>query len=220
MIQTGLDAAMEEYLNGGVSRFIQHRERMESYLATRELPGSSTAAAAGASGKADEGEESDASEVYMDACEDAPMESPAAITSAAPSVVAAGATSAAPLASPVLTSVTASPLPEWHTGPSVLPRDPLAANPLSEWHPPPAVANASALPAPPPDFPREWTTLVASDVVHMAMDTQHPATAAEETAGPGESSPSVRRLSDAYIAGMPSKRRRVRETPHVSPNQP
>ena len=44
IIQNGLEGAIQEYLSGGVSRFIQHRERIQSYLTTRDLPGTSTAA--------------------------------------------------------------------------------------------------------------------------------------------------------------------------------
>lgn len=41
LFQRGVDAVMREYLTSGVTRFIENRERMQSYLVTRPLPASS-----------------------------------------------------------------------------------------------------------------------------------------------------------------------------------
>ena len=153
----------------------------------------------------------------MDACEDAPMESPSTAA-----VAPSGSTpNNNETTSPLLTSVTAAPLPEWQSESFSPPKDPLAPNPLSEWRSP-DVDIVSHLPPPPPDFPPEWTAIVASDVAQMTMEARNssasiPAASANpasdssmsEEAARIESSPSVRRFSDAYLAGMPSKRRKV-----------
>ncbi|KAH9284045.1 Large proline-rich protein BAG6 [Echinococcus granulosus] len=207
LIQRGLDAVMREYLENGVARFVENRERMQSYLVTRPLPASSTISpppSEASCAKVDVADDSDVSEVYMDASEDAPLGSPSTATAATVSNDAATRAARAE-------AIGSAALPEWDTDSASLPTDPLAPNPDSEW-----LASSdeySPLPSTPASFPPEWTTLVASDVTQMAVASSAAAAGsgeAEEATSEGDdASPAVRRLSDAYIAGMPSKRRRV-----------
>lgn len=143
----------------------------------------------------------------MDASEDAPLGPPSAGSAVAvPNNAATSAVRAE--------SIGTVALPEWNSDPASLPTDPLAPNPDSEWLA--SSDECSPLLSVPPSFPPEWTTLVASDVAQMAVASSTAATTAEEGTSEGDdASTAVRRLSDAYIAGMPSKRRRVCES--ISP---
>ncbi|VDM26662.1 unnamed protein product [Hydatigera taeniaeformis] len=204
LVQRGVDTVMREYLSNGVTRFVENRERMQSYLVTRPLPASSGVSSPHPDTscvKVDVADDSEGSEVYMDASEDAPLGSPS--VGAVATVPIDTATSAVKA-----DAISTAALPEWHIDSESLPTDPLAPNPDSEW-----LASSddySPLPSTPASFPPEWTTLVASDVAQMAVTSSTTVATAEEGTSDGDdTSPAVRRLSDAYIAGMPSKRRRV-----------
>lgn len=136
----------------------------------------------------------------MDASEDTPLGPPSA--GASITVPNNAATSAARAE-----AIGTAALPEWDLDSASLPTDPLAPNPDSEWL---ASSDEFSLLSTPASFPPEWTTLVASDVAQMAVASSTAAITAEEGASEGDdASFAARRLSDAYIAGMPSKRRRV-----------
>ncbi|KAL5108801.1 hypothetical protein TcWFU_003991 [Taenia crassiceps] len=203
LVQRGVDAVMSEYLSSGVTRFIENRERMQSYLVTRPLSVSSNISPTPDAScvKVDVADDSDVSEVYMDASEDALLGSPSAgIAVTVPNDVATNTARAE--------AIGAAALPEWNSDPASLPTDPLAPNPDSEWLA--SHDECSPLLSTPASFPPEWTTLVASDVAQMAVASPTAFTTSEEGTSEGnDASSAVRRLSDAYIAGMPSKRRRV-----------
>uniref|UniRef100_A0A5K3F316 Ubiquitin-like domain-containing protein n=2 Tax=Mesocestoides corti TaxID=53468 RepID=A0A5K3F316_MESCO len=144
--------------------------------------------------KMETAEDSDVSDAYLDASEDAPMASADSATSTS--------TALRPPAAP--------PLPEWPADEHP-PVNPLAENPDSAWR-----ATSVRPPPMPSSFPQEWAALVASDVERMAgasSSSQASSPAATSTESEDleveELTGSVCRLSDAYIAGMPTKRRRL-----------
>ncbi|VDO04435.1 unnamed protein product [Rodentolepis nana] len=85
----------------------------------------------------------------------------------------------------------------------LLTNESLAPNPLSTWN---STLSPSVYPPIPEAFPPEWAEVVASDVVQMCASTD---ASQQENGISDESTPSVRRLSDAYVSGMPVKRRRI-----------
>ncbi|CAL8092379.1 unnamed protein product [Calicophoron daubneyi] len=105
----------------------------------------------------------------------------------------------------VATSGKISPLPEWNPQPDELP-DPLisALNPNSD---------SARFPVDAPDLPNpegwhavlpaEWVRVVAGDISTMANT--------EQSFSVNGESQHLERFSDAYIAGMPAKRRKVME---------
>ncbi|KAM3175634.1 hypothetical protein ACTXT7_008118 [Hymenolepis weldensis] len=190
----GMDSVRNAFPSSGVTRFNENRERLESYLQTRPLPASTSTNATtdaietprqGGSRSSPVIGDDDISDVYMDASEESPI-------------------SAQPVNGEVPTNSTAGLFPDWDTQEiSRSTAEALAPNPLSTWRP--AVSSTNCPPVP-DAFPSEWTEVVASDVIQMSASVD---ASQQENDISDESTPSVRRLSDAYVAGMPVKRRRV-----------
>lgn len=153
--------------------------------------------------------DSDVSEAYVDANEDVPM--PASSTNA---------TAAIPSSSSTRTNHLRPPLPDWQEEESSsLPcsvAESLTPNANSPW----VASEHASFPVDdvPPSLPPHWVQIVAGDVARMAngrptgsssQSSSPTLTSAEEVENLGDMNPSLCRLSDAYIAGMPAKRRRV-----------
>lgn len=132
----------------------------------------------------------------MDASEESP-------TSAIPS-----ASTATLINSDAAANEATSIFPDWGTQEiTISSAEALAPNPLSTWRPPQPSTNHPPFPA---AFPSEWTDIIASDALQMSAAVPVDTIGLENaTSGDDDALPSVRRLSDAYIAGMPVKRRRV-----------
>ncbi|KAM7535353.1 hypothetical protein Aperf_G00000092833 [Anoplocephala perfoliata] len=200
LIMRGVDAVMNEFLANGVSRFNENRGRLLSYLETRPLPPSRSPTVRtnppASNVKVDGIEDSD-SEIYMDATEDSPS-----------LVIPSGSTSAPAINSEAAVNEATYIFPDWGTQEVPLSSgEALAPNPQSTWRPPPPSINRPQFPA---AFPSEWTDIVASDAVQMSSTVPVDTIGLENaTSGSDNAAPFLRRLSDAYIAGMPVKRRRV-----------
>ncbi|VDL60595.1 unnamed protein product [Hymenolepis diminuta] len=190
----GMDSVRNAFPSSGVTRFNENRERLESYLQTRPLPASTSTNAtvdaietplqAGSRNSPAIGDD-DISDVYMDAIEESPI-------------------CVQPVNGEAPTDSTTGLFPDWDTQEiSRSTAEALAPNPLSTWRSPVSSTNC---PPVPDAFPSEWTEVVASDVIQMSASVN---ASQQENDTSDESTPSVRRLSDAYVAGMPVKRRRV-----------
>nr|CDS27978.2 scythe:bat3 [Hymenolepis microstoma] len=193
----GMDHVRNTFPSSGITRFNENRERWELCLRTRSLPASTLTYPVATTDSTEEDPrqegprnppaviDDDVSDVYMDANEESPN-------------------SAQPVNGEAPNNATPGIFPNWDSpGIPLSTADTLAPNPLSTWNP---TLSPSVYPPVPDAFPPEWAGVVASDVVQMRASTD---TAKQENDISDESTPSVRRLSDAYVSGMPVKRRRV-----------
>ncbi|VDL91541.1 unnamed protein product [Schistocephalus solidus] len=231
IIRAGLVDSLSRYCSLGSHGLNRYVGAPLSFITYRALPGTPVASTNSESDGArplevdrtsamKRSEDSDASDMYEDARD--------TLVEATPSVPVIVTSQVVPTASVLAasSSVNKRPkLPEWKPTNGEVPgsiAEALSPNPQSPglviWN-----ASIAGDGATVDGLPRQWLQLVSHDVATMNAQSTHPSNAAEANASssPGslasppehgmskEVTSSEYRLSDAYISGMPAKRRKV-----------